>query len=225
MKPAILITGAAKRIGKALAISLSKKYTIILHYNNSEDEALETRDYINATGEKCLLLKWDLKDTQGLLRAAILKHPVIVGLINNASLFTKDGEADVNQNQINNLSPISLCHDYFKLLGKGDIINFYDANIQNQKPYLNYSLSKQNLLNESLILAKRFGPKIKINLIAPGPILPSMENPDKFDEIVKATPLQMSPGTNGICDSVIFLLESNFLTGQIIYVDAGQHLG
>ena len=178
-----LITGGAKRIGKAIAVHLAESgFDIALHYNTSKKEALETAREIKGLGQKCLIFKCDfnkISNTLSLIKEVKKSFPSLNLLINNASIF-KEGlltNTDVNQFEnhfnINLKTPFFLSRDFAKLCKRGHIINILDTNItRKHSKYFSYNLSKKMLHEFTKMAAVELAPNIRVNAVAPGPILP-----------------------------------------------------
>ncbi|BFI74550.1 SDR family oxidoreductase [Sulfurisphaera ohwakuensis] len=229
-----LITGSAKRIGKEIALGLAKEGSnIILHYNQSETDALKTKDEIEKLGVKCWLIKGDLSNgSESIIHEAISKAKKIDFLINNASVFLPKEFEETTINDLNYIfsvnswGPLLLIKEFTKVARQGKIINILDAIISgyNFQRYL-YYLSKKMLETITLSLALKLAPNFLVNAIAPGLILPpegkDLSYLEKLKELV---PLKTYGNINEVVNAVIFLLKSDFITGQIIYVDGGEHL-
>lgn len=229
-----LITGSAKRIGKEIALGLAKEGSnIILHYNQSETDALKTKDEIEKLGVKCWLIKGDLSNgSESIIHEAIDKAKKIDFLINNASIFLPKEfeEATINDLNyifsVNSWGPLLLIKEFTKVARRGKIINILDAIISgyNFQRYL-YYLSKKMLETITLSLALKLAPNFLVNAIAPGLILPPEGKDFSYLEKLKElVPLKTYGNVNEVVNAVIFLLKSDFITGQIIYVDGGEHL-
>jgi NAD(P)-dependent dehydrogenase (short-subunit alcohol dehydrogenase family) len=236
---AVLVTGAAHRIGRAIALSLGKAgWRIALHYNSSKIEAYELRRQIRRAGGSAEVLQADLseaRDVQALLpRAMQLVGPINV-LVNNASVYEWDDlhsfsdETWSQHMNVNLRAPLVLCQAFDTHLPKcqaGVIINMLDSRVLTPSPrHLTYSLAKSALWTLTRSLAPVLAPRIRINGIGPGPTLPWRgQTDDDFAQRCEHLPLKAPASLQEICDAVDFLISTNSLTGQIISLDGGDHL-
>jgi len=184
------------------------------------------------------LIKADLKNpkqVEKIVNLAKKKLGTIDCLINNAALFEKDDIANFTTKSwndhlnINLLAPAILTKKFAKQAPKktvSNIINIIDQRIFNLTPFfMSYTISKSGLQTLTETMAMRLEPNIKVNAIAPGPIIKSKRQTDKhFNNQVKSTLLKKSVRLEDICDTVEFLINNNSVTGQIIAVDSGQNL-
>lgn len=235
-----LVTGGAKRIGRAIALELSRQgYDVAIHYRSSEKEASALARAIKDNGGKTVTVKADLRDAQEAERivaeaAAKLGGPFAV-LVNNAASFERDtlesftGETWTANIHTNVLAPLVLCRAFVEGLPKGRrgaIVNLIDQRVLGvTTDFLTYTLSKHALLALTRLLARELAPRISVNAIGPGPTLQSVyQSKAQFEREVKSLPLQEGPRPEDIADGVRFLLESPALTGQMIAMDGGQHM-
>ncbi|MEM0165742.1 MAG: SDR family oxidoreductase [Saccharolobus sp.] len=230
----VLVTGSAKRIGKEIALGLAKEGSnIILHYNQSEAEALRSKEEIESFGVRCWTIKGDIgNNAEAIIQESINKAKRIDFLINNASIFPirRFEEFSINDLNyvfsVNSWGPLLLIREFTKVSKKGKIINILDSIISgyNFERYV-YYLSKKMLETITLSLALKLAPNFLVNGIAPGLILPPEGKGYSYLERLKELiPLKRYGNVNEIVNAVIFLLKSDFVTGQIIYVDGGEHL-
>ncbi len=236
MQDAALITGGAKRIGKEISLLLSALgYDIALHYNHSAAEARQTSLQIQSNGVRCETFRCDLsseKNVSGLISTVKRKFPNLNLLVNSASIFEKSsliaGSASaLNTHFAANLkAPYILSCQFARACKKGQIINLLDTNIsKNKTAYSAYLLSKKSLAEFTKLAAVEFAPNIRVNAIAPGLILPpERKNKDYLERLAKRIPLKRRGHPGQIALTVQFLLENDFVTGQTIFVDGGEHL-
>ncbi len=236
----ILITGAAKRIGKGLALSLAKKGSnIILHYNKSEAESIETEKELKEYGIDVVRIQCDLSDpvrAEGLMDEIEKKIARTDVLINSASIFPgntlmntclKDFDKNIN---LNSLSPFFISRAFYKKLEKqnkkGSIINILDARMGGYTPlHFPYQISKRILSDITRISALEFSPLVRVNAIAPGNIVPPKGKGSGYiKKAIEAAPLKKHGSIKDITEGVFFLLGAEFITGQTLYIDGGRHL-
>jgi len=235
----LLITGAATRVGKAIALHFAEKgWNIALHYFRSSSKAKELKKIIEQNWVKVTLIKADLKNSkqvEKIIPLAKKKLGTIDCLINNAALFEKDDISNFTAKSwndhfnINLLAPTILTKQFAKQASKktvSNIINIIDQRIFNLTPFfMSYTISKSGLQTLTKTMAMRLGPYIKVNAIAPGPTIKSKRQSDRhFRNQVKSTLLKKSVRLEDICDTVEFLINNNSITGQIVAVDSGQNL-
>ena len=235
----LLITGAATRVGRAIALHFAERgWNIALHYFRSSSKAKKLKKIIEQNFVRVVLIKADLKNsqqTEKIISLARKKLGTIDCLVNNAALFEKDDITNFTTKSwndhlnINLLAPTILTKQFAKQASKktiSNIINIIDQRIFNLTPFfMSYTISKTGLQTLTKTTAMRLGPNIKVNGIAPGPTIKSKRQTDKhFKNQVRSTPLKKSVGMDDICDTVEFLINNNAVTGQIIAVDSGQNL-
>jgi NAD(P)-dependent dehydrogenase (short-subunit alcohol dehydrogenase family) len=235
-----LVTGAAKRIGKEIALHLaSKGYDIVLHYNSSEKEAHETANQIKSFGVSVELFRADLSCTEDLekLISFCRKFPVSV-LINNASVFENDSilSEDIAESlnkhlQVNLISKASLIQSIAKSVllnhkDKLDIINLLDYGVvKAPHNFFSYHLTNKILHSFTQLGAKQLIPNVKLNSIALGQTLKNdRQSDDAFDEARQSTPLRVSSTIKELLMALDFILGVESLTGQVIFLDGGMHL-
>lgn len=241
MQKNILITGAAKRIGRAIALKLAENgWNIAIHYNRSQSAALELADQIQSLGSKTITVQADLSDpaaVRHLFSESIEQLGPLTGLINNASLFEKDTLSDFTEKSfrthmdINLLAPALLtqCMAAQKQTDTpfdACIVNIIDQRVHNLRPdFMSYTLSKSAFWTLTQTSAMALAPHIRVNAIGPGPILPSKrQTDDQFSRQVAQVPLGRSASTENIAEGVLFLLTASSITGEFISMDGGQHL-
>jgi len=232
-----LITGAGRRIGRAIAIALAKEGMHIIVHDRPENEGMTIGvcKAIAKQGSKSWSILADLERPEQyttLISRAIETAGSLQVLINNASLFQpgslRDAEFhDLMQHiQVNSWTPLVLSRDFARQAKRGSIINFLDTKIIGyDRNHFAYQLSKQMFSSITKMCALEFSPHITVNGVAPGLILPPEgKNTEYLRLLAKNLPLGHQGGLQDITDVVLYLLKSDFVTGQIIYVDGGWHL-
>ena len=234
----IIITGAATRIGSAIAKSLVNFQTKIgIHYNKSKSSALKLKKELEELGAEAYLFKADLnnlKQTQILIKKA---HKTMKGLdclINNASIFENDNLENFSEKSflkhinINLKAPAILTQSFKKLVKnkEGCIINIIDQRVEKLTPFFfSYTLSKSSLAVLTKTSAMKLAPNIRVNGISPGPTLKNQRQSEKhFKKQWKSIILRKKVDLENICNGVKFLIESESITGEIINIDGGQRL-
>ncbi|MFN8577778.1 MAG: SDR family oxidoreductase [Candidatus Sericytochromatia bacterium] len=236
MKEAVLITGSAIRLGRAIALDFAKKgYDIALHYNSSEEQAKNTVEEIEKLGVSCKAFKFDLSKTIELeenINKVFDYYPNLNVLVNSASAYThgeiketkiEDYEALFD---INLKAPFFLTKFFAKNCNKGNIINIIDNKISyNQNAYSAYILTKKSLYELTKLSALEFAPNIRVNAVSPGVILPaSVRTEEYINYRINGIPLKMKGNEKNISDAIFSLIDNDFITGQIITVDGGECL-
>jgi NAD(P)-dependent dehydrogenase (short-subunit alcohol dehydrogenase family) len=235
-----LITGAARRIGRAIAHHLAGAgWAVALHYHESAEDAEQLAAEIRSSGGTATLLKADLAD-EGQVERLIARAGDAIGplgcLINNASTFDYDSVESATRAswdrhiEANLRAPFVLSQQFSRHVpqdGHGVIINLIDQRVWNLTPhFVTYTVSKAGLWTLTRTLAMALAPRIRVNAIGPGPTLPSIHQTEQqFADQCARTPLQRGTSPEEIAACVGFILSSPAMTGQMIALDGGQHLG
>lgn len=239
MNQTALITGASKRIGKAIAEHLAEKgWNIAIHFNSSEKPAVElTNDLkVKYPLQKFTTFKANLSDSDevsDLIPKVLKVYGEIHLLINNASVFDPaylketTNELFDEQMNVNLKAPFFLMRDFVKLCKNGNIINFVDTRVtSNKSNFTAYSLSKKGLWELTKMAALEFAPSIRVNAIAPGVTLaPEDKDNNYLLKLAQNIPMKKPGGVEPILKSVDYILENNHLTGQLLFADGGENLG
>jgi len=236
---AALITGAARRIGRSMALDLAKHgWDIAVHCHESIGDAGELVDEMRQLGRKAVAIEGDLaaSDTpRRLIDEAKGTLGPLALLINNASRFEPD-EIDTLTIEdwdahlaVNLRAPVFLSQAFAAQLPAkehGNIINLIDQRVWKLNPqYFSYTASKGGLWVVTQTMAQALAPRIRVNAIAPGPALPNARMREKeFEKLTRLTPLQRGTSPEEIAAAVRFILASPAMTGQMIALDGGQHL-
>ncbi len=232
-----LVTGAGKRIGRALAIALAEEGVQIVAHDRKalEQETNKTCSEVKDCGARSWKVLADLErpeEYENLIARAVEAAGSIDILINNASIFTPGGLKDLSftdvmkQIQVNAWAPFVLSRQFAGRVPRGKIVNILDTRVAGyERSHAAYLLSKKMLATLTRMCALEFGPGITVNAVAPGAILPPAgKGPEYLEELAKGLPLKRPGGPQDIVDAVIYLLGSDFVTGQILFVDGGKHL-
>lgn len=232
-----LITGSSKRIGRAIALKLaSAGVNIIVHYNKSQPEAKELVNELNTMGVRGWPLQADLSapDEINTLveRASALAGEINI-LVNNASAFPRTSLDDLTLESLHNSiktdawAPFVLSRSFAAKPGAQHIVNMLDTRIVSNYDWghVGYLAAKHMLALFTKMMAIQFAPAIAVNGIAPGLILPPEgKGMDYLESLKDELPLKRIGDPEYIAEAVLFLVSSEFITGQVIFVDGGRHL-
>lgn len=233
---AALITGGAKRIGRAISLTLAEAgYDIALHYHHSRSEAKQTAAQIQKMGRRCKLFSLDLRQTDqvpNLIKDAKKSFPGLRVLVNNASIFKPQNflQSDIvtlKENfMLHVFAPYLLSQQFARSCQRGVIINVLDRDIQKHRlSHIPYLLSKKSLSDFTDLAAMALAPGIRVNAVAPGAVLPPVGKTQRFlKTLAGKTPLKRSPNPEDIAQAVLFLINARRVTGQTLFIDGGEHL-
>lgn len=231
-----LVTGAGKRIGRTIALALAQNGVhVAVHYNQSAPEALAVCAEIQRLGVQAWPIPGNLMDaqqTEQVFRAALAQAGSIDILVNNASIFERDtlwdatDESIAKNVRIHAAAPLILSRALAKQERAGHIVNLLDTRVAAyDREHASYDLSKSMLLTLTHMLALELAPNVAVNAVAPGSILPPPDQGATYlAKLAPKNPLQRLGTPGEIAETVLFLLRSRFITGQVIYVDGGMHM-
>ena len=238
-KGAALVTGAAQRLGRAMALSLAGKgYAVAVHCHYSTDNAAAVVKEIEKAGGRAVALDADLafaRDVEALVpRASEALGPLTL-LVNNASLFEHDTASGMTAESwtahldTNLRAPAFLAQSFAMQLPdgmEGNIVNLIDQRVWRPTPhFFSYTVSKMALWDMTRVMATSFAPRIRVNGIGPGPAMRNArQSPEDFEKQIKGTILGRGTSPEEICTALHFILASPAMTGQMIALDGGQHL-
>jgi NAD(P)-dependent dehydrogenase (short-subunit alcohol dehydrogenase family) len=234
-----LVTGAGRRLGRIIALDLANRgWRVGIHYHASAAEAVALVAEIEGQGGKAAAFSADLGHLDALAPligacAGTLGPPTC--LINNAarfawdSLATLDGESWQGHLDVNLRAPIFLTQAFAKALpedSSGNVINLLDQKVLRPDPeYFSYTIAKAALWTATQTMAQALAPRIRVNAIAPGPVLKSQgQGQAAFERECRATVLRRAVDAEDVTAAIRFLLDTPSITGQMIALDAGQHL-
>lgn len=231
-----LVTGAAKRIGRGIALAFaSEGANIVIHYSNSKDEAYDLMREIESLGVSAWMIKADYQNPEeygSLINRAVEAAGSLDILVNNASSFptaslgTLDFNGFISNMEVNAWVPFQLSRDFANLAEKGTIINLLDSRLRGYEwNHVGYILAKHVLELLTRMTALEYAPNITVNAVGPGLILPPLGKDVSYLEAMADTlPLKRHGDPGDIAEAVVYLAKTDFVTGQIIYVDGGRHL-
>ncbi|MGH6942852.1 MAG: SDR family oxidoreductase [Geminicoccaceae bacterium] len=236
----VLVTGAAKRVGRVIALDFARDgWAVAVHYHTSEAEAHEVVTTIRDRGGKAVALCADLareEDVERLLPLAVESLGRLQCLINSASAFERDSLGDATPRTwhlhmaVNLRAPFLLTQSFFRQLAEGDqgnVINIIDERVWNLTPhFVSYTVSKSALWTLTRTLAPALAPRVRINAIGPGEVMPSFHQTEQsFQRMCATMPLGRGTSPQEICEAIRFIIGAPSMTGQMIALDGGQHLG
>ncbi len=229
-----LVTGGAVRVGRAICIALAARgCKVIVHYHRSSRQAEALAARLRAAGKESAAVGGNLDSPEGcsgVMDRALRIEGRLDVLVNNAAVFHKKRLLDASQDEIlhefnvNLLAPLWMTREFARRCGKGRVVNLLDRRIaSNEAGMIPYLLSKKALADLTALAALELAPRIAVNGVAPGPVLgPSARAPVR--EKAGFIPLGKRPSPADVAAAVLMLIESDAITGQILFVDGGQHL-
>lgn len=234
-----LVTGAGKRIGRAIALALARDgWDVAVHYATSRKAALATVADIEALGRRAIAVNRDLAVERGvrnLLAECCAELGPVTCVVNNAAIFEYDNptrfkpELLVKHMKLNAAAPVLLAQCLHELLGddqRGVVVNLLDQKLANPNPdFLSYTLSKSALAYATTVLAQALAPKVRVVAVAPGVTMQSIHQTELgFSAAHAQTPLGRSSSPEDIGQAVVYLANAPAVTGTTLLVDGGQHL-
>lgn len=235
----VLITGAARRIGRAIALEMARGgWQVAVHYRRSQHEAEDLAEHIRLDGGKAVAIAANLAmpaEVESLVPRVAKALGAPTCLVNNASEFLLDSVSTVSDEtwsthqDINLKVPVFLARQLFLNLPEGEtgnVINIIDQRVWKLTPdFFSYTISKAGLWTATRTLAQALAPRVRVNAIGPGPVLKSVHQTDAdFAAEVQTTLLKRGPTPQEVAAAVSFILAAPAMTGQMIALDGGQHL-
>lgn len=232
-----LVTGGAKRVGRATALAFANKgVNVIVHYRSSSAEADELIEEIRALGVRGWAIQADLADQQqlgSLMARAIAEAGTVHILVNNASAFPESEFDSITLDDVigsvttEAWAPFALARDFAKQAEARQIVNMLDTRAFSEYDWqhLAYNAAKHMLVLFTKMMAVKLAPRIAVNAVAPGLILPPEGMPMSYIEGLKdSLPMKRIGSPEFVAEAIIFLIGTEFTTGQVIFVDGGRHL-
>jgi pteridine reductase len=235
-----LVTGGALRIGRELALALAGRGArVAIHYGNSAEAAAKTVTAIQALGAEAAAFPADLREhsrTEELVERVAERFGKVDLLVNSAAVFAPARLAETTETlwdehfAVNLKAPFFLARAFARHVGTdrpGQIVNIADWRGLHPDPgYLAYSLTKAGIVAMTKGLAVALAANIRVNAIAPGAILPPHDRDEGYlEEIGKRTPLRRHGSPDEVAAALLYLVTAGFVTGQVLFVDGGEHLG
>lgn len=232
----VLVTGAAVRIGRQIALSFARRGArVVIHYNRSEEQAEALLSELGGRGAGHDCIRADLLDPsqrQELIPSLVRHGQTITCLVNNASVYRRCPLAKVDADrlrqdyEINFVVPFLLMRDFACYCEEGNIINLLDRRVATVDPSASsYGLAKKSLRDATEAAAVQWAPHIRVNGVAPGLVLPPQAaRPERMERLLRAVPMRQASSAEEVAEACLFLATTRTVTGQIIYVDGGMHL-
>lgn len=231
-----LVTGGAVRIGRAIVEALSAAgAAVVIHYNHSHAPAEQLRDRLVAAGGRAFVCPAELGEpaaAEGLFAAAEQQAGPIDVVVNNASIFPPSKVMEfafdelAENMRVNAYAPLALARALAAAGREGDVLNLLDTRMLDlDNGHAAYHLSKRTLSTLTRMLAMELAPRIRVNAIAPGLVLPPPGQDETYLQANAHTnPLNTYGSAEEVARAAVFLLQSRFVTGQVLYVDGGRHM-
>lgn len=239
MRSVALVTGGAVRVGRALSLGLADAgYDVVVHYHGSDAAARYVRSRIEEGGQRCVLARGDLSvpgDVEAVADVAREEFGRLDLLVNSAALFRESALLDIDGAEwdrvmgVNVKGPFLLVRAAADLLSaaEGAVVNILDLSaFRPWTRYPHHSVSKAALLHLTRVMARSLAPRVRVNAVAPGTVLPPDDATEEEVERDRAgTPLGTLGSPEDVVEAVLFLARARFITGDVITVDGGRHLG
>lgn len=235
----VLVTGGARRIGRAIVDRLAADgWDIAIHHHSSSEDARAAVGHVRSLGREAIAVSADLEDLTAVRSMAAELCDTfgpLTAIVNNASVFLDDEIESENfevwdqHMNVHLKAPYILTQELLKQIPEGqagNVVNIIDQRVFNpSKHFPSYTMSKMALWDQTQILARALAPAIRVNAVGPGPVLPSpRQAQEDFDIQASQTPLERSVDPSEIAAAVSFLLDAPSVTGQMIAVDSGQFM-
>jgi len=233
-----LVTGAGRRVGRAIAIALGARgMRVAVHFNGSADGARETAALIKNGGSEAHVLPGDLRDPSvpaSLVRATIDRFGALDVLVNSAAVMERTPFGDVTAEQwdamfaLNLRAPFLLSQAAAPELARreGSIVNIADlAAFESWPAYVPHGITKAGVVQMTRSLAQVLAPRVRVNAVAPGAVLlPDDWDQASRDRIIETTPLRRLGSPDDVARAVVYLIEADYVTGDTLLVDGGRHV-
>jgi NAD(P)-dependent dehydrogenase (short-subunit alcohol dehydrogenase family) len=235
-----IVTGGGVRLGRAISLALAAAgMRVCVHFGHSCDEAAETVDRICTQGVKAIAVQADFCEpvsaTQFVMQSALDEFGEVDVLINSAAIFEQAGLEGTDESlwdrhfDVNLKAPVFLCKEFarqFSAGRRGHIVNISDWRATRPGTgYLAYTLTKSGLTTLTRMLAQELAPNVQVNAVAPGAILPPPGGDEAaFAKLAERIPLGRTGTVHDVTDAVLFLLQSDFITGEVLHISGGEQI-
>lgn len=228
----VLISGGGLRIGRALCEAFAARGArLLIHCRSSVEPAEELAASLPGGGHRVLRADFAESGAAERLLAEAGDFDVLINcaaMYRQALLLEESPSEFEEQLRVNFLSPLELMKGFARMRGtrSGCVVNFLDQEVASTGSSGGYILSKKSLRSATMLAARQWAPNIRVNAIAPGPVLPPvhLKEGEGMKKVLKKLPLGRPVGMNDLCSACIFLVENESVTGQLLFVDCGQHL-
>jgi len=233
-----LVTGGARRVGRALALALADGGArIAIHHHESPADAASLIDQLSARGIEAVAFQYDLReaDAPDRLVADVVDHfGTLDILVNSAAVMVRSPLEDITFDQWDDTFALNLRAPFFcaraaeRAMGErgGVIVNLADlAGIEAWPAYAAHGISKAGVIHMTRVLARILAPRVRVNAIAPGAVLlPESWSADDTAHLERTTPLHRLGSPNDVAQAMLYLIEADYVTGDLIVVDGGRHI-
>lgn len=231
-----LVTGAARRLGRAIALALAGEGAdVVVHYNRSREQAETLCHEVEALGVSAWAIRAELAEadqTERLFEEATSQAGPIDILVNNASMFERDTVWDATDEsvwlnlRVHAMAPLVLSRRFAEQRRTGHIVNILDTRVTTyDRQHASYHISKRVMATLTRMLALELAPAVAVNAVAPGLVLPPAGQDDSYlERLAHCNPMNTHGAASDVAEAVLFLLRTRFTTGQVLYVDGGYHM-
>jgi pteridine reductase len=233
-----LVTGAGRRVGRAIAVALGAQgMRVAVHYNESVEGARDTASMIEDVGGSAALVRADLSQVtacEQLIDGLVLEHGELHTLVNSAAIMQRTPIGSVTERDWETMFALNVRAPFFLAqhaapvlrLAKGNIVNIADlAAFETWAGYIPHGMTKAAVVQMTRALAHTLAPEVRVNGVAPGVVLlPDGFNPDDAEHLRRTTPLRRIGTPEDVAEAVIFLVRAQFVTGEVIMIDGGRHV-
>ncbi|MFL5620892.1 MAG: SDR family oxidoreductase [Gemmatimonadaceae bacterium] len=233
-----LVTGAGRRVGRAIALALGARgMRVVVHFNGSEAGADETARLINAAGGQAIVERADLAHVESahdLVDRAVAWRGTLTALVNSAAIMLRTPVGETTAADWDTMFAINVRAPYFLsqraapalAASEGAIVNIADlAAFESWPAYVPHGMTKASVVQMTRAMARALAPEVRVNAVAPGVVLlPEGWSEDEAEHLRSTTPLRRLGSPEDVAQSVVFLLEARYVTGEVIRVDGGRHI-
>jgi pteridine reductase len=233
-----LVTGAGRRVGRAIAVALgAEKMRVAVHYNESVEGARDTANLIEDAGGVAALVRADLTDVtacEQLIDALVLEHGELHTLVNSAAMMLRTPVGSVTVEEWEQMHALNVRAPFFLTqhaapalrIAHGNVVNIADlAALETWTGYVPHGITKAAVVQMTRGLAHALAPEIRVNAVAPGVVLlPEGFDADEEEHLRRTTPLRRIGTPEDVAQAVVYLMKAEFVTGEVICVDGGRHV-